>query len=69
MSAGENFEDPHMCYQETTLPQDAQKVPPAKPQRVKGRRVPSGAHGATNKEHQVRARRRAGEAAGSPWRV
>src|SRR5712692_4744311 len=42
-------------------------------QRSRGREssggVPSGAHGATNKEHQVCARRRAGEAAGSPLRI
>ena len=31
---------------------------PARPKRVKIRGVPSGAHGATNKEHQVCARRR-----------
>jgi len=31
--------------------------------------VPSGAHGATNKEHHVCARRRIGEAAGSPLRI
>jgi hypothetical protein len=31
--------------------------------------VPSGAHGATNKEHQVCARRRVSEAAGSPLRI
>ena len=31
--------------------------------------VPSGAHGTPNKEHQVCARRRAGEAAGSPLRI
>ena len=31
--------------------------------------VPSGAHGATNKEHHVCARRRVGEAAGSPLRI
>src|SRR6185503_3611942 len=31
--------------------------------------VPSGAHGATNKEHHVRARRRVSEAAGSPLRI
>jgi len=30
---------------------------------------PSGAHGATNREHQVCARRRVGEAAGSPLRA
>jgi hypothetical protein len=49
--------------------QDVQKVPPARPQRVKDRGVPSGAHGATNKEHQACARRRVSEAAGSPLRV
>ena len=31
--------------------------------------VPSGAHGATNKEHHVCARRRVGEAAGSPLMI
>ena len=31
--------------------------------------VPSGAHGVTNKEHHVCARRRVGEAAGSPLRI
>ena len=31
--------------------------------------VPSGAHGATNKEHHICARRRVGEAAGSPLRT
>jgi hypothetical protein len=31
--------------------------------------VPSGAHGATNKEHYVCARRRVSEAAGSPLRI
>jgi hypothetical protein len=31
--------------------------------------VPSGAHGATNKGHQVCARRRVSEAAGSPLRI
>ncbi len=31
--------------------------------------VPSGAHGATNKEHHVCARRRVGEAAGSSLRI
>jgi uncharacterized DUF497 family protein len=41
-----------------TLPQDAQKGRLTRPQRVKGRGVPSGAHGATNKEHHVCARRR-----------
>ena len=49
--------------------QDAQKGCPARPQRVKVRGVPSGAHAATNKEHQVCARRRVAKAAGSPLRV
>jgi len=43
---------------EKTALQDVQKVHPASPQRVQARGVPSGAHGATNKEHQVCARRR-----------
>jgi hypothetical protein len=38
--------------------QAVQKGRPARPQRAKTRGVPSGAHGATNKEHQVCARRR-----------
>ena len=37
--------------------------------RIETRGVPSGAHGATNKEHRVCARRRVGEAAGSPLRI
>ena len=37
--------------------------------RVKTGGLPSGAHGAMNKEHQVCARRRVGEAAGSPVRI
>jgi len=41
-----------------TLLEDAQKGCPARPQRAKIRGVPSGAHGATNKEHHVCARRR-----------
>src|SRR6185295_8060829 len=49
--------------------QDAQKGRPARPQRVKPGGVPSGAHGATNKEHHVCARRRVSEAAGSPLRI
>jgi hypothetical protein len=63
----------NVFHEENTSLQDVQKVqtshPPnpgaprralslARPQRVKGRGVPSGAHGATNKEHQVCARRR-----------
>jgi hypothetical protein len=49
--------------------QDAQKGCPARPQQVKTGGVPSGAHGATNKEHHVCARRRVSEAAGSPLRI
>ena len=37
--------------------------------RVETGSLPSGAHGATNKEHHVCARRRVGEAAGSPLRT
>ena len=37
---------------------NAQKDRSARPQRAKGRGVPSGAHGATNKEDHVCARRR-----------
>ena len=37
--------------------------------RVETGSVPSGAHGATNKEHHACARRRVGEAAGSPLRI
>src|SRR6185503_2943458 len=37
--------------------------------RVKPGGVSFGAHGATNKEHHVCARRRVGEAAGSPLRI
>ena len=73
MLARENFDGPHVWHNGRTLPQDAQNgqtshppnpgaprraVPQARPQRVKGRGIPSGAHGATNKEHQVCARRR-----------
>jgi hypothetical protein len=67
--ACENFVGPHVWHNRNTFPQDAQKGCPARPQRVKGRSVPSGAHGATNKEHHVCARRRVGETAGSPLRV
>jgi hypothetical protein len=55
---------------------------PARPQRAETRRsagkavadestggVTSGAHGATDKEHHVCARRRVGEASGSPLRM
>jgi hypothetical protein len=58
MLARENFEGSHAWPNRGTLPQDAQNGHPARPQRVKGRGVPSGAHGATNKEHHVCARRR-----------
>jgi len=69
MLARESFESPYVWRNRKTFPQDAQKGRPARPQRVKGRGVPSGAHGATNKEHHVCARRRVGEAAGFPLRV
>jgi hypothetical protein len=36
---------------------------------LKPKAYPLGAHGATNKEHHVSARRRVGEAAGSPLRI
>ena len=52
-----------------TLLQDAQKGRSARPQRVKTGGVPSGAHGATNKEHHVCARRRVSKAAGAPLRI
>ena len=52
-----------------TLARQDASLSHARPQRVKGRVVPSGAHGATNKEHQSRARRRVSEAAGSSLRV
>ena len=58
MLAGEYFAGPQVLHNGRALPQDAQKGRPARPQRVKVRGVPSGAHGATNKEHQVCARRR-----------
>ena len=48
----------HVWDQRNALLPDAQKGCPARPQRVKGRGVPSGARGATNKEHQGCARRR-----------
>ena len=51
------------------IQQAVQKGRSARPQRVKGRGVPSGAHGATNKEHHVCARRRVSEAAGFPLRI
>jgi len=73
MLARENVEGLHMYANEKTLMQDVQNVqtshPPspgaprralsqARPQRVKGRRVPSGTHGATNREHHVCEHRR-----------
>jgi len=41
MLAVENFDDPHMWHNRRPLPQDAQKGRPVRPQRVKGRDVPS----------------------------
>ena len=58
MLARENFDGPHVWHNRRTFSQDAQKGRPARPQRVKTGGVPSGAHGATNKEHHVCARRR-----------
>ena len=40
--ASENFEGPRMWHNRRTLPPDAQKGLPARPQRVKARGVPSG---------------------------
>jgi hypothetical protein len=54
---------------DASIAQDAQNGCPARPQRAKTGSVPSGAHGATNKEHHVCARRRVCEAAGSPLRI
>ena len=54
----EDFDGVHVWGKEKLSSQAAQKVCPARPQRVKTGGVPSGAHGATNKEHQVCARRR-----------
>jgi hypothetical protein len=42
MVARENFDGLHDWDERRTLPQDAQKGCPARPQRVKGRGVPSG---------------------------
>jgi hypothetical protein len=42
ISAQRNFKGMHFCDKSRTPPQDAQKVRPARPQRVKGRGVPSG---------------------------
>jgi hypothetical protein len=42
MLARENFEGSHVWHNRSPLPQDAQKGRPARPQRVKGRGVPSG---------------------------
>jgi len=37
-----NFDGQHVWHNRRTVPQDAQKGRPARPQRVKGRGVPSG---------------------------
>src|SRR5438094_7836259 len=42
ISAQQNFDGTHVQDKRITLPQDAQKGRPARPQRVKGRGVPSG---------------------------
>jgi hypothetical protein len=44
-----NVEVLHMYDKKILLPQDAQKVRPARPQRVKGRRVPSGVRGGSER--------------------
>ena len=42
MLACESFDGEHVWHNRRTLPQDAQKGRPARPQRVKARGVPSG---------------------------
>jgi hypothetical protein len=42
MLARESFDAEHVWHNRRTLPQDAQKGRPARPQRVKARGVPSG---------------------------
>ena len=58
LAARQNLTGPHVLNKKRTSTQDARKCRPARPQRVMARGVPSGARGATNKEHQVCARRR-----------
>ena len=45
MLARLNFDGENVCHNRRTVPQDAQKVRPARPQRVKDRGVPSGVPG------------------------
>jgi len=54
---GDYFTRPPGVCQDSLFAQ-GRAFPQARPQRVKIRGVPSGAHGATNKSHQVCARRR-----------
>jgi hypothetical protein len=49
MLARENFEGSHVWLNRGTLPQGAQNGRPARPQRVKGRRVPSGVRGGSER--------------------
>jgi hypothetical protein len=42
ISGQRNFDGRHVWHNKRTLPQDAQTGRPARPQRVKGRGVPSG---------------------------
>ena len=49
-----------------TLARQDAPTPKQGRRRVETGGVPSGAHGATNKEHHVCTRRRVGQAAGSP---
>jgi uncharacterized membrane protein len=58
LSARQNLTGPYFLNKKRTSTQNVRKCHPARPQRVMARGVPSGARGATNKEHQVCARRR-----------
>ncbi len=49
MLAGENFDGVRVWHNSKTFPQDAQKGRPARPQRVKGRGVPSGVRGGSER--------------------
>jgi hypothetical protein len=49
MLVRENFDGLHDWDKRRTLPQDAQKGRPARPQRVKGRGVPSGVRGGSER--------------------
>src|SRR6185295_15773087 len=67
--AGENFTGPHVWSNRKTSCRMLEKADQQGRRRVETGGVPSGAHGATNKEHHVCARRRVGEAAGSRLRI